>query len=137
MKVVLDTNLLLVIYPKWSADHDIFISLLNGDFEVFLTADILFEYEEVISRKNGPESASSALEIFTSLPNVHFVINHFYWGLITADYDDNKFVDCAITSGCDFLVSDDKHFKALQQIDFPKVNVIGKAEFRRKLGLPE
>lgn len=47
----------------------------------------------------------------------------FRLGLITADYDDNKFVDCAIVSGAQFIVTNDSHFDALADIPFPKVVV--------------
>lgn len=44
--------------------------------------------------------------------------------LIHADSDDNKFVDCAIAGNADYIVTDDKHFDELKNIDFPKVNII-------------
>lgn len=37
---------------------------------------------------------------------------------------DNKFVDCAIASNADYLVTNDKHFDILKKVDFPKVNTI-------------
>ena len=48
--------------------------------------------------------------------------NNFH--LITADPDDNKFVDCALNAGADFIVTNDRHFNVLKNIDFPKINVI-------------
>ncbi len=136
MKVVLDTNLLLVVISNRSIDHDVFLALLDGQFEIVVTSEILLEYEEIISRKNGQEIASAVLALITSLPNTHLIRTYYHWNLITSDPDDNKFVDCAIAGDCDFLVSDDNHFNALQKIDFPKITVIGKSAFRRKLGLP-
>jgi uncharacterized protein len=44
--------------------------------------------------------------------------------MITADYDDNKFVDAAISSGADYIVTNDGHFRALQTITFPSVSVV-------------
>jgi predicted nucleic acid-binding protein len=49
--------------------------------------------------------------------------------LISVDYDDNKFVDCAISAGAKCIVSNDKHFKILKEIDFPKLEVITDDEF--------
>lgn len=49
---------------------------------------------------------------------------YFKWGLLTNDYDDNKFVDTAIVGSVDFIVTNDKHFNPLKDIDFPKVETI-------------
>ena len=47
--------------------------------------------------------------------------------------DDNKFIDCAIAAQARFLVSEDRHFAVLQKIEFPKVNLIGVADFRLEI----
>ena len=55
-----------------------------------------------------------------------FIIAHLINNvcLIEEDPDDNKFVDCAIVAGADYIVSEDAHFRVLEKIPFPKVNVI-------------
>jgi predicted nucleic acid-binding protein len=57
----------------------------------------------------------------------------FRFNLITADPDDNKFVDCAIVANADYIVSQDNHFNVLKKIDFPKLNVIRIEEFVKEL----
>ncbi len=52
-----------------------------------------------------------------------------YWNLIVHDPDDDKFVDCAIASGSDDLVTSDKHFDILKTTPFPKVAVLSPDEF--------
>ncbi|WP_338400493.1 PIN domain-containing protein [Palleniella muris] len=54
-------------------------------------------------------------------------------GIITADVDDNKFVDCAIAANARFIVSEDAHFNAVRRIDFPALVVLRLAEFARLL----
>lgn len=49
--------------------------------------------------------------------------------MISQDPDDNKFVDCAIASNSDWIVTNDKHFHILKGIDFPRVNVISVEDF--------
>jgi predicted nucleic acid-binding protein len=49
--------------------------------------------------------------------------------LITEDPDDNKFVDCAFAANAEYLVSDDKHFKILDRIPFPQINLLKMEEF--------
>ena len=50
------------------------------------------------------------------------------------DPDDNKFVDFAIIANADYIVSEDAHFRVLEDIPFPRVNVILLDEFLEDLG---
>ena len=43
------------------------------------------------------------------------------------------FVDCAIAGQAEFLVSNDKHFAALKDVDFPAVNIIRLQEFVQQI----
>lgn len=63
--------------------------------------------------------------------NVQFVNPHFRLNLITADPDDNKFVDCAFAASADFLVSEDNHFNVLRKMAFPKLNLVTLDEFMK------
>ena len=68
-----------------------------------------------------------------NIPNVVYVDPHFRLGLITADNDDNKFVDCAFAGGADYIVTEDSHFKCLNDIPFPFFNVVTMDKFLKKL----
>ena len=57
----------------------------------------------------------------------------FRFQLIEQDPDDNKFVDCAIIAGADYIVSEDAHFKVLSSIPYPKVKVTTLEEFLKDL----
>jgi predicted nucleic acid-binding protein len=56
--------------------------------------------------------------------NVRKIEAYYHWQLIKQDPDDNKFADCAIAANADYLVTNDKHFNVLKQIQFPKLTVI-------------
>lgn len=109
-------------YPIWQG-------LRNGEFELLVTTDILEEYEEVIGGDLSPELANFVLETLETLPNVHYIQKYYYWNLITADPDDDKFVDCAVAGSANFIVTNDRHFKVLRTIPFPKVNTLSAEEF--------
>ena len=47
---------------------------------------------------------------------------HFRFGLIEQDPDDNKFVDCAIIAGADYIVSEDAHFRIFLTLSFFRQN---------------
>jgi putative PIN family toxin of toxin-antitoxin system len=124
MKIVFDTNCLLRVLPQKSNYRCLWDSFLRGEFELCYSTEILQEYEEVLSRFYFMKIAESAIGALLKSPNSIQTIPYYKWHLITADPDDNKFVDCALNAGADFIVSNDKHFNVLKKIEFPKINVI-------------
>lgn len=129
MRVVLDTNVLLISIPTRSKFGPIFEGLLKGDYELAISNEILDEYNEIIEEKANSIVATNIAELLTNLENVVKVEVYFKWNLINADFDDNKFVDCAIVANVRFVVTDDKHFNELKGVEFPRVEVIGVEEF--------
>ncbi len=129
MKIVLDTNVLAVIISRRSRYFPIWQVLRNGGFDLLVTSDILLEYNEILAKHLGLEVTENVLSGFEILPNITFIVKYYYWNLIIHDPDDDKFVDCAIAGGADFLVTDDKHFNVLKNIPFPKVPVLSSDEF--------
>lgn len=129
MRVVLDTNVLLISIPSKSKFRPIFDGLINGDYELAISNEIIDEYMEVIEQKANAIVANNIGELLLNLENVEKVEVYFKWNLIHQDYDDNKFVDCAVAANVQFVVSNDKHFNELKEIDFPKVDVIGVEDF--------
>jgi len=124
MTVVLDTNVLIVSLTSRSPYHKIFTALKNDLYTLAISTEILIEYEEKITEKYSSNAAHELLNLLSELPNVQSTAIYYYWQLIQADKDDNKFADCAIASASDYLVTEDKHFNILRQIEFPKVNVV-------------
>ena len=61
--------------------------------------------------------------------DIEFIFPSFHFNLIKSDPDDNKFVDCAITAGASYIVSNDKHLAELDLYDFPKIGVCTLAQF--------
>lgn len=118
---------------KKSAYRWIFDAFLEEKITFCVTTDILIEYEEIVGKHMGEKIANMLLQIIENAPNVELVTNYFKWRLISVDPDDNKFVDCAIASNAEFIVSNDKHFQVLQNIGFPKVSLLRVEEFRKIL----
>lgn len=131
LRIVIDTNVLLVSLSSKSQYHWLFQKLLNNQFDLYVTTEILMEYEEIIALKYHPEVAKNVLRTLLKLPNVHKQFIYYRWQLIDADPDDNKFVDCAVSANAHYLVSHDKHFEVLKNITFPKIVVIKICEFKQ------
>lgn len=51
MRVVLDTNVLLVALPPNSRHHPIFTQLVKNKYSLLISTDIYLEYLEVIMQK--------------------------------------------------------------------------------------
>lgn len=113
MRIVLDTNVLLVSLPGQSPFHPIYRAVVEGYIQLFVTNEILTEYEEVISSRLGVTRTEVQIRELLNLPTVFLVDVYFNWYKIDADPDDNKFVDCAIACGADYLVTNDRHFNVL------------------------
>lgn len=129
LNLVIDTNILLVSIPKQSQYHIIYKSLIEKKYDLFITNDILKEYEEILYQKYYPDIVEDTINTILYLSNVHLVNIYYNWNLISADPDDNKFVDCAFASNADYLITNDKHFNILKQVDFPKIRTIKIDEF--------
>jgi len=127
--VVLDTNCLLVSISRRSKEYIVWRGIIEGKYNLCVTTEILEEYQEIISEFTTPEIGQNIIYTLLNLKNVKHITPHFRFRLITSDVDDNKFVDCAIAANAHYIVSNDKHFKELESIDFPKVKCINLIEF--------
>ena len=136
MKIVIDTNCLVRILPKNSPYRYLWDAFRQGKYRLCYSTEILKEYEEILLRFNFPESVMLIMEMLTAATNGIATVPYFKWNLITADPDDNKFVDCAISANADYIVTNDKHFNILKMTDFPKINVINIEQFIKIITLP-
>ena len=101
MNIVLDTNSLIMSIAPRSPYRKVWNAFLRGDVYAILTR-----------------------------PNIIRKDPHYTFALIESDKDDNKFVDCAIAANAKCIVTEDKHFKVLENVPFPKVEVIGIEDFK-------
>ena len=129
MKVVIDCNILVMCLSSKSTYHIIYQSLVQGKFNLELSTEILLEYQEVLQQKYSVTTANTLAALLKELPNVHFHTPFYNWRLINADPDDNKYIDCAIAGSANFIVTEDKHFGVLKDIDFPKITVLSIDDF--------
>ncbi|MFW0716305.1 putative toxin-antitoxin system toxin component, PIN family [Pedobacter sp. N23S346] len=129
MKVILDINALLVSIPRKSKYRPIFDALVGGSFQGVISNDILSEYVEIIEQKTNSVVANNIAELLLNLKNVKKIEIYFEWKLILSDADDNKYVDAYVSGNADYLVTNDHHFKILNQIDFPKIHILTIDEF--------
>lgn len=132
-QVVLDTNCLLMSLPKTSPYRIVWNHFLAGKYVLCISNEILEEYQEVLAIKTTPSIASNVISTILNCQNIRLITPYYRFGLIPSDADDNKFVDCAITSGADYIVTNDAHFDILGHIPFPKVSTLSIKDFCERL----
>lgn len=124
MRLVIDTNIFFPALNPKSRYYPIVENLLAKKITLLISPPILLEYEEIL-QKIFPEELLEQFWLFLlTSDNVNFVHPTFGFRLPFADEDDQKFVDCAICGNADYLVTNDKHFNLLKDIEFPKVKII-------------
>ena len=106
---------------------------MSEKYAICVSNEIIFEYMEILSQKVSATFAANIVGAILKSNCVKLISPSFHFNLITQDPDDNKFVDCAIIANANFIVSDDSHFKALENIPFPKVTVITLEQFQKEL----
>ena len=123
-QIVLDTNCLLQVLPSRSPYHNVWEEILAGKIALCVNTDILNEYEEILSAKTSNLIARNVVEAIARLHTTVFQDVYYHFGLIKEDPDDNKFVDCAVAADAEYIVTNDRHFAVLKDIDWPRVSVV-------------
>lgn len=132
-RIVLDTNCLLQALPTHSPYHKIWEGVLCGEISLCVNTEILNEYEEILTQKTTKDIAHNVVEAIARLHTTEYQEVYIHFGLIVQDADDNKFVDCAIASDAEYIVSNNKHFNILNSIDWPKVSIITLNDFAKQI----
>jgi|SRR5476651_1540061 len=129
MKVVLDSNILLVAIGRRSNYRVIWDAFIEGKIDLIVSEDILYEYEEIMQEHSAPGVAEVVMNIFSESSNVIHQQIYYSWNLIKEDPDDNKFFDIAVAGNADYLVTNDAHFNPVKHLAFPSVNIISAGVF--------
>lgn len=132
-RYVLDTNCLIMMLSARNEYHKLWQDFLNKKYTIVISNEILEEYIEVLSRNLRQEIAEYITYVLLNSENVVKIDPAYKFGLIHADPDDNKFVDCAVCGNAKLIVTNDKHFNELDQVAFPKVFHVDIDEFMKLL----
>lgn len=129
LKIVLDTNIILSSISRKSPYHIVLEKLFAEKYELYVTNEILLEYEEKLTSNFSQELAEITISSLLLKSNVKKIETYFDLGVIKEDVDDNKFINCAFTGNVNYLVSNDKHFNILKSVNFPKINLLKMTNF--------
>ena len=132
-KIVLDTNCLVQMISMHSPYRPAWQAFREVKYLLCVSNDILNEYNEILEKVANATVAHNIVNAIARSPYTRMFDPHFRFGLIEQDPDDNKFVDCAIVAGAEYIVSEDAHFRVLDTIPFPSVSVKRLEEFMHDL----
>ena len=135
-RIVLDTNSLIQSISPRSNYRRIWDSFFDGTNLLCVTTSILNEYEEILLQLTNEKTAKYIIDAIVSNPYTRFITTYFDFNLIQQDPDDNKFVDCAITAGARYIVTEDHHYDCIKWKDFPGIDVVSLDDFLMLLRKP-
>ena len=136
MIAVLDTNIVAsATFWRGKPAHCLEAWTL-GRFELAMSHPILTEYEEVVARLSARYPAKNPTDWLTAIRQAGHLHLPAPLPAITADPDDEMFIERAVAARADYLVTGDKgHLLTLKQAG--GVPIVAASEFLLLLGVPE
>lgn len=132
MQIVLDANVLIsaVISPKGNA-----AKILNfweqGEFELVLSQTIFVEISQVINYPRIKEKYTLPQEYVEKflgmIKNTIIDVSGEELNIIEADPADNRYLECAVATGANYIVSGDAHL--LELGEYQGIVILSPASF--------
>src|SRR5579862_1218505 len=129
MKIVLDSNVLLIALGKKSRFKPIWDLFIDGKYQLIISDEIEYEYQEILSQYSAVGIAEKVSEAFVESPDIIFQQVYYKWDVISEDPDDNKFFDIVVAANADYIVTNDAHFNRAKLLAFPAVKIISAEDF--------
>ena len=133
MRVVIDTNVVVSSLIKRTGNPIQLMELAQAKrFDVIVSDEVLGEYISVLQRPNmlplhGLESSSVAQVVWDLFSLAFHVSPTESLRVVNEDPKDDKFIECAVDGGADFLVSGDRHLLTLGS--FQGIPIVTRAMF--------
>ena len=129
--MTLDTSVLVAAARSRKGASFKLVSMLpTPEIEIALTVPLYTEWQAVMTRpENLPpgataEDARAFLRYLASIAPLQEV--HFLWRPFSRDPDDDMIVECAVSSGCEYIVTHNaKDFRRVEELN---VQVIAPAD---------
>lgn len=136
MKVTVDTNILYqAVCSRLGASNAILQLVRGGDLQLAISVPVYEEYCAVLTRAQVRRvSGLSQLDIdaileFIALAGIPTPID-FLWRPNLTDESDNMFVELAVASGSEYLITRNRrHYSIGNTLSFDSFNVVTPAEF--------
>jgi putative PIN family toxin of toxin-antitoxin system len=130
LKLVIDTNVVISSLLKPESNPALIMSLiLRGDCTLCVTEAIFVEYEEVLGRGKFKKLDQAGVGEFlaTLRKRASWVVPKVTIDDVTKDPDDNAFLECALESKADFLITGNIHH--FPEKKFRHTSIVTPSEF--------
>jgi putative PIN family toxin of toxin-antitoxin system len=123
MKIVIDTSVLVAAARSRNGASYKLVSMLPiPEIEIALTIAVYTEWQAVMTRpENLPPGATAddALAFLRYLASIaHLQDVYFLWRPFSRDPGDDMIVECAVASGCDYIVTHNvKDFRRVTELN--------------------
>ncbi|MFN0076107.1 MAG: putative toxin-antitoxin system toxin component, PIN family [Prosthecobacter sp.] len=138
MTVCVDTNVLLQARATSHPYGVILDAFIFGSMRWAVSPSVMEEYREIILQKCGTAAWRAMDALFEVLErrSIVVIVNpHFQFQVIANDPDDNKFTDCAITTGADYVITSDRDFASLANAGYKPQPITPEAFIERYRGV--
>ncbi len=124
---VVDTN--VIISSLWNGlPGKIMKSWENGLFKIAISNEILNEYIDILKRfQITDEDLDEFILLFANTEKTIIAKPNKHINVITDDPADNKFLECAVASNADYIISGDRHLLRIKK--YANIPIIRPKEF--------
>lgn len=114
MKVVFDTNVLISAFISKGTPYLLMKKAMEDKFSLIISPDIFEEFRNVINRKKFHLSNEQIEDATIILFRISEMVKpQKRVSVIEADPDDDRVLECALSSNADIIVSGDSHLLSL------------------------
>lgn len=134
LKVVIDTNVIISAGISQKGNPaKIFELILAKEIQNYTSPEIISEIEEVFHREKilklmNTEDIQFMIENFKQFSKI--IVSEKRFQTVLEDPDDDKFLDCAVESNSDFIITGDPHLLEIRK--FKNTKIITPKEFMQR-----
>jgi len=131
IKVVIDTNVFVSSF--FGGNPRKIIDLWKmGKLVLCLSSKIIDEYVEVLRRLGlqGEDELEELLSLFAEGFNNIYMASTPSLSVVRDDPDDNKFIECAVAAKARYVISGDRHLKAIEK--YMGIKIVSPKDFLKE-----
>ncbi len=127
MKIVIDTNIVISGLFFGGYPRKVVESVVNNEFSAYASKPIIDEYLEIVDEMINNKGGGLNKNILMPFINKLNIINPTTTIRTCRDKDDNKFIECALDSKSQYIISGDRDLLDLKT--FKHISIITAHEF--------